>query len=183
MWIYIAAVLFAITVWIISRLDFSPREQIGRPQAGVVPRKSDIIEEARVQLGHAVATAAKQDQIVWAIFGIFWTADAVLLVALFTSGHLPSREVAIVVAVVGFVLSSVWSIIQFRSIAAFQYYESIIARLESDEYLAIPADVALTRRLNKVNARGFRVRYIMVGCPAVSIGAWLLFLIFAICQL
>jgi hypothetical protein len=32
------------------------------------------------QLANAVALVAKQDQIVWAIFGAFWAANAVLLV-------------------------------------------------------------------------------------------------------
>lgn len=32
------------------------------------------------QLGNAVAFVVKQDQIAWAIFGVFWAADAVLLV-------------------------------------------------------------------------------------------------------
>jgi hypothetical protein len=53
------------------------------------------------QLGNAVALAAKQDQIVWAVFGVFWAANAVLLVALFTTGDLPKRSVGLVVSIVG----------------------------------------------------------------------------------
>ena len=179
MWWYTIAVLSGVTVWVIARLEFSPRDQQGvaSPRAACEP---DQINLAREQLANAVAISAKQDQLVWTVFGVFWTADAVLLVALFTSGELPSREVAIVVAAVGCLLSLVWSIIQFRSIASFRYYELIIERLESDEYLAIPAAIALTKSRNNVTARGFQVRRIMIGCPVSSTTAWLIFLLYAV---
>ena len=51
----------------------------------------DTLEDSALwsQLANAVALVGKQDQIVWAIFGIFWAANAVLVVALFTTGALP----------------------------------------------------------------------------------------------
>jgi hypothetical protein len=60
------------------------------------------------QLSNAVALVAKQDQIVWAVFGVFWAANAVLLVALFTTGKLPEQSVGIIVSGVGLALSVVW---------------------------------------------------------------------------
>ena len=58
------------------------------------------------QLGYAVTMASKEDQIVWAIFGVFWAANAVLVVGLFTTGKMPSEIVGVVISTIGFVVSS-----------------------------------------------------------------------------
>jgi len=95
------------------------------------------------QLGHAVTMAAKEDQIVWTIFGVFWAANAVLLVGLFTTGEMPSAKVGVVISTIGIVLSCVWFIIQRRAISWLEYYEKIIFWIEESEYLKIPPDIAL----------------------------------------
>ncbi len=41
-------------------------------------------------MGNAVTLVAKRDHIVWTVFGAFWAANAVLLVALFQNGDFPS---------------------------------------------------------------------------------------------
>ena len=182
-WYTAAALCFAVAALIILRLDVSPRHErrvsfsdseLGAPTGRV--------EHARAQLPHAVALAAKQDQIVWTIFGIFWTANAVLLVELFTSGQLPMRAAAIAISAFGSVLSLLWSVIQFRSVAGFRYYEAIIQRLESADFLDVPRAIALSRRLNDLKRRGFKVRGLMVACPVFSTVAWLFFLAFVILE-
>lgn len=66
-------------------------------------------------MGNAVTLVAKQDHIVWTVFGAFWAANAVLLVALFQSGDLPKRPVGLIVSRVGFALSPVWLLIRHRA--------------------------------------------------------------------
>jgi len=100
------------------------------------------------QLGNVVALASKQDQIAWTIFGIFWAANAILLVALFTTGNLPQRPVGLVISFVGFLLSIVWFVIQRRAVNLLTYYEEIIKNLEY-QHLHIPTQVAISPSLNK----------------------------------
>ena len=133
--------------------------------------------DARSQLGNAVARAAKEDQIVWTIFGIFWAANAVLLVALFTTGNVPSLPVGIVVCVSGAVLSSVWFAVQRRAIGWLGYYEKIIRELETT-YLNTPATVALTPKLNETTFKtavgsSARVRPLMTWSGLVSAALWI----------
>ncbi len=131
--------------------------------------------DASDQFTNTVALIAKQDQIVWMIFGIFWAANAVLLVALFTTGKLPDRAVGIIVSAVGTILSLVWALVQYRAVSYLKFYEAILYQIEK-EYLSVPKDIALSGYLNenlygaKVG-RGIRVRGIMIGsCIASTIG-------------
>lgn len=104
--------------------------------------------DAQSQLANAVQLSCKQDQITWAIFGVFWPANALLLVALFTTGNLPEKTVGIVVSLVGFVLSVVWTLIQYRALAHLVFFESVIQQIES-KYLNIPIDATVSARLNE----------------------------------
>ncbi len=119
------------------------------------------------QLGNAVVLAAKQDQIVWTVFSVFWAANAVLLVALFTTGALPKRPVGLVVSIVGFAISLVWTAIQHRAIAWLKFYEAVMSELER---IHLRPPVALTGRREQVG--GMPVRPIMLGCPFVSFIFW-----------
>jgi hypothetical protein len=137
------------------------------------------------QLACAVSMAAKEDQIVWTIFGVFWAANAVLLVALFTTGALPSVLVGIIVSATGAILSWIWFLIQRRAIRWLAYYESIIWKLE--EKLSLPPDLALSPRLNEkrfneIVGRGLRVRPFMVGSASIAALAWMAALVGFVCK-
>jgi hypothetical protein len=119
------------------------------------------------QLQNAVALAAKQDQIVWTIFGVFWAANAVLLVALFTTGDLPKRPVGLVVSIAGLAISLVWTVIQKRAIAWLRFYETVMSDLEGT-HLQVP--VRLNNRRGEVG--GMSVRRLMVGCSLTSVILW-----------
>lgn len=121
------------------------------------------------QLGNVVALVAKQDQIVWAVFGVFWAANAVLLVALFTTGDLPKRPVGLVVSIFGLALSLLWLAIQHRAMAWLKFYEKVVRKLE-ETHLHLPSSVALTGHEEQVG--GMRVRPLMLGCPLVSAVLW-----------
>ena len=49
--------------------------------------------EKWTQLTNALNLRSSQDQVLWSIFGAFWGANAILLVALFTTGKLPEETV------------------------------------------------------------------------------------------
>lgn len=105
---------------------------------------------------------AKQDQIVWAAFGVFWAANAVLLVALFTSGDLPKQTVGLIVSVVGIALSLVWLAIEHQAVAWLKFYGTIVWELEQ-QYLHVPSPVAFTGHPERV--KGMRVRPTHAGLP------------------
>ena len=149
-------------------------DQSGSMQAEPKP---EIPPDYSGQLSNAVALASTTNQIVWTVFGIFWAANAVLLVALFTTGDLPRRTPGLVVAAVGLALSAVWFLIQLRAILYLGFYEGVIRELES-KYLKIPAAVALSRELSdqflkSVGSRFWSMRAIMLLCAVASCLAWL----------
>jgi len=103
------------------------------------------------------------------------------LVALFTTGDLPSRVVGIIVSTVGALLSMVWALIQLRAIAHLDYYEAIIDRIE-EQYLHIPADIAISGRINAELFRSKvagtrRVRPLVKLSPIVAAVLWILSLL------
>jgi hypothetical protein len=127
-------------------------------------------------LGNAVALAVKQDQIVWTIFGIFWAANAVLLVALFNSGALPKRGVGLMVSLAGVVLSTVWFLVERRIIGYLHFYEAIVERIELE--LRVPSELALSASLNKglhkvKVGQGVKIEKIILGCATFSGVLWL----------
>ena len=129
-------------------------------------------EELWFQLENLVVLVAKEDQIVWTIFGVFWAANAVLLVALFTTGGTPSANFEAIISVAGTILSIIWFIIQRRAIRWLSYYETVIYRIEK-EFLDIPPDIALSPRINnstfiKEIGLGIRVRLLMMGSGLVA---------------
>ena len=138
------------------------------------------------QLGNAVSMVGKEDQIVWTIFGVFWAANAVLLVALFTNGSIPAPSVGIIVSSAGTMLSWVWYFIQRRAIGWLAYYERILHLLE-EKYLNIPGEIALSGYINKTTfneivGQGVRVRPLIVGSGAITAILWTLALLWFIWQ-
>jgi len=82
---------------------------------GTIPQTTDLSDDQYWnQLAIAVDLAAKQDQIIWTVFGVFWAAHAVLLVALFANGNAPSKAVGIVVSVGGAFTAAIWCLVQWR---------------------------------------------------------------------
>jgi hypothetical protein len=134
------------------------------------------------QFSNVVAMAAKEDQIIWTIFGVFWAANAVLIVALFTTGNLPESLVGILVSIIGLILSIIWALIQHRAINWLRYYEHIIFRIER-KYLHLPMDINLSPRINKFAKKKIikgkvRVRVLMNYSGPVAVILWLLALIY-----
>lgn len=138
------------------------------------------------QLGNAVSMAAKEDQIIWTIFSVFWAANAVLMVGLFTTGMFPEPPVGIAISAAGAILSWLWFFIQRRAIGWLVYYEKIIQEIEQ-EHLAIPREIALTGYLNdrkykETIGQGIRVRPLMIVSGVVTATLWTIALGGFLCQ-
>jgi hypothetical protein len=118
---------------------------------------SDSVPTSRAnlqnQLAHAVAMAAKEDQIVWAIFGVFWAANSVLLGSLISPNRLPRPTLDFVVSAAGATLCWVWFRMQYRAIAWLRYYETVIGALQAE--LKVPSEFSLIQR-NAVGGRPVR---------------------------
>lgn len=85
------------------------------------------------QLTSAISYRASQEQIAWAMFGTLGATNAILLVALFSSGDLPQNgKVGIVVSAVGVSVSILWNVMLHR-IYRFAYrIEQLVTKIETD---------------------------------------------------
>lgn len=131
------------------------------------------------QLSRAADLRSSEDQVLWTIFGAFWGANTVLLVALFATGTLPSNHyVGIVVSAVGALLSSVWHIIQQRAIGHLKRFETLMDRLERK--LGVPADYAVSAKINVTDYEAclgrtkVSARTLMRACSFLAASLWIL---------
>jgi hypothetical protein len=139
------------------------------------------------QLQNAVAFVAKEDQIIWTIFGIFWAANALLLAALFVQGKVPDRTVGIVISAAGAVLSLIWAVIQSRALRFLHFYEKVQEALEAQLLTDGYRVYTLSRGLNQETfdkSRGTRVpaRIIMRGSSVGCAVAWVLSTVGFLCR-
>jgi hypothetical protein len=116
-----------------------------------------------------------QDQVLWSIFGAFWTANSLLLVSIFTSDASWNKsKVGIIISLVGILISCVWSFIQKRALRRLVIYENAIKLIEKN--LNLPINLCAFYNENestppskvKINART-----IMVLFSYLSIILWL----------
>lgn len=138
------------------------------------------------QLGHAVSLDTSENQVVWTIFGLFWAADAIILVALFTTGDVPKPAVGAIVSAVGVVLSAVWYLIQKRAIGYLEFYDGTVERLE--RRLRIPPDLTVSGNINarhyQLSLRGsVRIRGLMNACAGISAALWAASSLWFLCRL
>lgn len=133
--------------------------------------------QLRDQLSLAADLRCSQDQVLWSIFGSFWGANTVLLVALFATGTLPANPfVGIVVSLVGIFLSFTWYIIQGRSIGHLELLYNVIERLERK--LEIPKEFAVSGGINVSDYGAFidrfriKARTLMRACCGLAGVGW-----------
>jgi hypothetical protein len=129
--------------------------------------------ELSAQLTNVVNRSAYEDTVVWAIFGTFWAANALLLVALFSRGDFPQNPgVGVVISIAGTIVGVAWFLIQRRAIAHLARYERIIALLEIE--LQVPDDFRLTGDKHRENIQGVSARTVMNGFTRSALGGWVL---------
>ncbi len=138
--------------------------------------------EMWAQLTNAINLSSREDQVLWSIFGTFWGANAILLVALFTTGSLPNPAVGIVVSAVGMFLSLTWHIIQKRALGHLERFEELMRKLEAK--LGFDPNYAVSVKINKKDYEQFlgkhpgSARKLMQACSLVGIVLWALGFIF-----
>jgi hypothetical protein len=153
-----------------------------------IPVKLDIPDrmernEMWEQLGRAADSRSSEDLVLWTIFGAFWGTNGVLLVALFVTGTFPTNPaVGIVVSLTGVLLSTVWRIIQLRSIGHLKRYEMLMDRLE--RRLDVPSEFALSASINEADYQKcvgriwWRARTLMRWCSSMAAILWLISLVY-----
>src|SRR5689334_1105882 len=87
--------------------------------------------ELWTQLANALQLRSSQDQALWSGFGAGWVINAILLVALFPGGVLPSDPVGMLISAFGALLALVWYAIQERALGHLMRHEALIAKLEA----------------------------------------------------
>ena len=102
------------------------------------------------QLTRVITMRVNQDQVGWRIFAAFWAANAILLVALFRDGQLPTNSaVTIAVTSVGVWLSVTWFLIERRALGHLARYDRLIGRLETR--LRIPPELTVSPTVNRLD--------------------------------
>lgn len=148
-------------------------------------------DELLQQLGNAIHLRSAQDQVLWSIFGVFWAANAILLVALFPQGHFPTYPIGFIISVVGMLFSLVWYKIQGRALGHIDRHENLMEILEKKLVeLDMPQEYAVSAKINKDNKCSFKsipARKLMPICSQVVAILWaigaLIFLILFIVKL
>lgn len=118
------------------------------------------------QLDRAVNSASKQDTILWSVFGIFWAAHAVLLVAVFFGGRVADSGVGAVVAAVGLVTAVSSYLLLDRGMQHLNRFHKLQEDIERQLGLDIPVNskFALSGWINTEAMRritGFRAQPVM----------------------
>lgn len=129
------------------------------------------------QLGITADLRSSEDQTLWTCFGTFCAANAVLLVALFTSGDFPPNPlVGVLIGVVGAGMSFLWYLIQRRAIGYIVGHEKLMVLLQ--EKLQVPCDLAISAPMQN----GPTARSLMTGASILATVAWCLLLVVFVAQ-
>lgn len=117
-----------------------------------------------------------QDQVLWSIFGAFWGTNALLLVSVFAADQSwKLKLILILISFIGIVVSSIWLIIQSRTLARIKMYEDSIAEIEKNnkfpDYL---------RTFSKQPPKGVKARIAMKRSVQFAMSGWIITFIFSI---
>lgn len=140
-------------------------------------------QELWTQLGNAISLRSSQDQVLWSIFGTFWAANALLVVAIFTNEY--SEYEAFITAgieLIGIFIALIWHTMQNRALGHIYRHETLMSKIEKklgfDREYAVSADINPEPFILFLS--GLRARKVM---PACSLGVaiiWLISLLFTI---
>lgn len=135
-------------------------------------------DELWLQLGNSINLRSSEDQVLWTIFGAFLASNAILLVALFTTGDLPKNSlVGLVVSFFGILLSMIWHGIQQRALGHVKRHENLMKTIE--ENLRFDPSFAVSPEINQSNydqslPKGISARRLMPLCSVGGILIWAL---------
>jgi len=151
-------------------------------------------EELWDQLTRVRDARNAQDGVLWNMFSTFWASNAVLLVALFSTGKPPeSPVVGIVVSTVGTALSLAWYGIQARVLGHIVRFEELTReierRLNLEPEITLNAGGFINKKSPELSAASFfekspSARRIMERCSQGTAVLWALaFLAFVVSAL
>lgn len=143
-------------------------------------------DPGRWEWGHIACAAAcrfAQDSVLWAIIGAFLGTNAILLVALFSTGTFPTSSPArIIPCIMGMISSFLWWIMQAAALRRVKWYETVVLALQVR--VALPEEYEIfsnpDRERGPRRRRLPRARTIMPVMPLLAIAAWTAGLLFAI---
>lgn len=107
-----------------------------------------------------------QDLLVYTIFGIFWAANAILVVGFFQSNYESKAFCLIIISIFGLCLSIIWSFIEYSIIKYHEFYEDLVDQIEKD--LNIPTKFQTGQDNVKFNEY-IGIRYIKFTLKAIPI--------------
>jgi len=131
----------------------------------------------REQLMRAYAQRSDQDGVLWHVFGIFWGSNAILLIALFSSGDFPKNPfVGVIVSCVATLVSLIWYGVQRRALGNVLRLEEISKRIE--RRLEMPVEYSLhaapeEELTKKLLERGPQARRIILPGILIATLAWI----------
>jgi hypothetical protein len=143
-------------------------------------------EELRGQLTNAINLRSSQDQVLWSIFGTFWAANAILLVAFFPNGRLSHDWASTMIVIFGVLLSIIWSFIQHRALGHIEAYEALMEKIEKE--LGVDYEFAVSLGLNEKLyenhlKKGLSARSVMEISPFVGMFTWFVILGIFLCRI
>jgi hypothetical protein len=101
----------------------------------------------REQLQLLYEQRSSQDSILWTVYGAFWATNAILVVALFSSGRLTADwRAAYLVPFVAYLDAAAWVVIQNRALRIIRKLE--IAASAMEDRLYIPVEFRVSRSRN-----------------------------------
>lgn len=141
-------------------------------------------EELWKQLQNALAKRSSQDQVIWSIFGIFWAANALLFVAVFTSnGKILEGLVVSIVSIIGIFTSIVWRFLLRRAINHIELDENLMSHIENILLEKNP-ELRLTKDpKSKSDIQGPQARAAMRWSILVFLSIWVLGVGIGLCLL
>jgi hypothetical protein len=141
-------------------------------------------EELWKQLRNAVVARSSEDQVTWSIFGIFWAANALLLLALFTaSDYLGAGRVVSIVSVVGIFTSLVGLLLVHRALGYIGEYERVISDVEDILFEKYPNFRLTLKPKTKSRIGGIPARVVMHWAIAGFLGIWIIGFSIGLCIL
>jgi hypothetical protein len=152
-------------------------------QANTPNADPDIL---RAQLKHVMDYDNNTNDVIWALFGIFFAVNSVLLVALFQSGDFPKPPAGTIISLAGALMSLVGALFHRRVLAHKERFEALIRRIEED--LNIPVEYRTSRKTNKedwqkyMEGKGPGARPLLSASTWGSFAMWLAALLTFLCM-
>jgi hypothetical protein len=136
--------------------------------------------ELWTQLANVIQLRSSQAHSLWTGFGAFWVVNALLIVALFPGGVLPSDPVGMLISLFGGLLALIWYSIQERAVGHLLRHEALMSKLETT--IGFDPTYAVSGELNQelyetYLKKGLKVREVLKISSMGGIAFWLVMLV------